>query len=331
MNKGRRPKRCNHYRCEHDLLNLNDYQHRPVLPDEALEALAIRPDGCYVDCTFGRGGHSRAILERLDERGRLLAFDKDPDALRFARKVFAGSPRFSCYPGSFTRLAEVVGSLGLSGLVHGVLFDLGVSSPQLDDAARGFSFLRDGALDMRMDPTTGTGAAQWINRAGQVEISDVLRNFGEERYAGRIARAIVARRSEQALTSTRQLAELIESVVPTVERDKHPATRSFQAIRIHVNNELQELQTALSQALAVLAVGGRLAVISFHSGEDRIVKRFIRQESRADPYPGYLPVSARQIKPRMRALGRLQKPGAAERESNPRARSAILRVAEKLS
>ena len=309
----------------------NDYRHKPVLLDEALEALAIRPDGCYVDCTFGRGGHSSAILENLGERGRLLAFDKDPDALRFADETFADVPRFSCYPGSFTRLAEVIESLGLAGLVQGVLFDLGVSSPQLDDATRGFSFLRDGALDMRMDPTTGASAAEWINRAGRTEISDVLRNFGEERYAGRIARAIVARRAEQALTSTRQLAELIKSVVPTVERDKHPATRSFQAIRIHVNNELQELQTALSQALDVLAVGGRLAVISFHSGEDRIVKRFVRQESRADPYPSYLPVPARQIKPRLRAVGRPLKAGTEEQQGNPRARSATLRVAEKLS
>ena len=309
----------------------NDYRHKPVLLDEALEALAIRPDGCYVDCTFGRGGHSSAILENLGQQGRLLAFDKDPDALRFADETFADVPRFNCYPGSFTRLAEVIESLGLAGLVQGVLFDLGVSSPQLDDAGRGFSFLRDGALDMRMDPTTGASAAEWINRAGRTEISDVLRNFGEERYAGRIARAIVARRAEQALTSTRQLAELIKSVVPTVQRDKHPATRSFQAIRIHVNNELQELQTALSQALAVLAVGGRLAVISFHSGEDRIVKRFIRQESRADPYPSYLPVSARQIKPRLRAVGRPLKAGAEEQQGNPRARSATLRVAEKLS
>ena len=309
----------------------NDYKHKPVLLDEALEALAIRPDGCYVDCTFGRGGHSSAILENLGEQGRLLAFDKDPDALRFADETFADVPRFCCYPGSFTRLAEVIESQGLAGLVHGVLFDLGVSSPQLDDAARGFSFLRDGALDMRMDPTTGASAAEWINQAARTEITGVLRNFGEERYAGRIARAIVARRSGQAITSTRQLAELIKSVVPTVERDKHPATRSFQAIRIHVNNELEELQAALSQALAVLAVGGRLAVISFHSGEDRIVKRFIRQESRADPYPSYLPVAAQQIKPGLRAIGRPLKPAAAADASNPRARSATLRVAEKLS
>lgn len=312
-------------------MNLNDYTHEPVLLDEAIEALALRPHGCYVDCTFGRGGHSRAILERLGKRGRLLAFDKDPDALRFAGEEFAGDPRFSCYAGSFTRLAEVVDSLGLAGLVDGLLFDLGVSSPQLDDASRGFSFLRDGVLDMRMNPTTGSSAATWINRAAQAEISAVLRNFGEERYAGRIARAIVARRAEQSITSTRQLAELIKTVVPTLERDKHPATRSFQAIRIHINNELEELRTALTQALDALRVGGRLAVISFHSGEDRIVKRFIRQQFRADPYPSYLPVAAAQIKPALRAVGQPQQPGAAANASNPRGRSATLRVAEKLS
>ena len=330
MSKVRRPELCNPYPCDHALLNLNDYTHKPVLLDEALEALALRPEGCYVDCTFGRGGHSKAILERLDARGRLLAFDKDPDALRFAREALAGDPRFACYPGSFTRLAHVVDDLGLSGQVDGLLFDLGVSSPQLDDAARGFSFLRDGSLDMRMDPATGASAAQWINRAGQTEIRAVLREFGEERYAGRIARAIVSRRAEQAITTTRQLADLIKTVAPTVERDKHPATRAFQAIRIRINNELEELRTVLAQALDVLRVGGRLAVISFHSGEDRIVKRFIREQSRADPYPSYLPVSAQQIKPALRAIGRSLKQDAAANEDNPRGRSATLRVAEKL-
>ena len=313
------------------MLSLNDYTHKPVLLDEALEALALRPDGCYADCTFGRGGHSRALLERLDARGRLLAFDKDPAAIRFAEEEFAGDPRFSCYAGSFTRLAEVAGGLGLSGRVDGLLFDLGVSSPQLDDASRGFSFLRDGRLDMRMDPATGTSAAAWLNRAGQAELHKVLRNFGEERYARRIATAIVARRSGQAITSTRQLAELIQAVVPTVERDKHPATRSFQAIRIHINNELEELRTALAQAIKVLRVGGRLAVISFHSGEDRIVKRFIRQQSRADPYPSYLPVVDARSKPALRAIGRPLRPDLAATENNPRGRSAILRVAERLS
>ena len=312
------------------MLKLNEYTHKPVLLNAAIQALAIRADGCYVDCTFGRGGHSRAILQRLGDRGRLLAFDKDPEAARFAREEFADNPRFSFHPYSFTRLDEVIDQAGLRGKVDGLLFDLGVSSPQLDDASRGFSFLRDGMLDMRMNPGAGTGAADWINRADQAEIRNVLRHYGEERYAGRIARAITERRSEQAITTTRELADLIRTAVPSVERSKHPATRSFLAIRIHVNNELEELQAALSQVTGILRPGGRLAVISFHSGEDRIVKRFIRQQSRPDPYPGYLPVTGDQIKPAMRALGRPVKSGDEAGRDNPRGRSAILRAAEKL-
>ena len=309
---------------------LNEYTHKPVLLDEALQALAIRTDGCYVDCTFGRGGHSRAILQRLGAQGRLLAFDKDPEAARFAREEFAGNRRFSFYPYSFTRLGGIIGPAGLQGRVDGLLFDLGVSSPQLDDASRGFSFLRDGRLDMRMNPGQGASAADWINQAHRAEISRVLRHYGGERYAGRIARAITARRAEQAITSTLELAELIRATVPGFEPGKHPATRSFLAIRIHVNNELEELQTALSQAPGILRPGGRLAVISFHSGEDRIVKRFIRRQSRADDYPDYLPVTSAQIKPVMRALGRPLRPGSAASRDNPRSRSAILRAAEKL-
>ena len=312
------------------LFKLNGYTHKPVLLDEALQALAIRAGGCYVDCTFGRGGHSRAILQRLDGSGRLLAFDKDPEAARCAGDEFAGDRRFSFYPHSFTRLGEIIGQCGLQGMVDGLLFDLGVSSPQLDDASRGFSFLREGMLDMRMNPDAGFSAADWINRASQAEISGVLRRYGEERYAGRIARAIMQRRAEQALSSTRELAELIRAAVPGVERNKHPATRSFLAIRIHVNNELEELQTALSQVTGVLRPGGRLAVISFHSGEDRIVKRFIREQSRADPYPDYLPVTSAQLKPALRALGRPVRAGAGATADNPRSRSAALRAAEKL-
>ena len=311
-------------------MKLNEYTHKPVLLDEALRALAIRPDGCYVDCTFGRGGHSRAILQRLDGRGRLLAFDKDPEAARFAREEFTGDQCFSFHRRSFTCLDEVIGQAGLRGLVDGLLFDLGVSSPQLDDAARGFSFLRDGMLDMRMNPGTGFSAADWVNQADRAEIRKVLRDYGEERYAGRIARAITERRSERAITTTGELAELVRAAVPGVERNKHPATRSFLAIRIHVNNELEELRTALSQVTGILRPGGRLAVISFHSGEDRIVKRFIRQQSRADDYPGYLPVTEDQIKPAMRPLGRPLKSGSEAGRDNPRGRSAILRVAEKL-
>ena len=299
--------------------------------NEVLDALALRPDGCYVDCTFGRGGHSRPILQRLESRGRLLAFDKDPEAIRSARNEFAGDRRFNCFPGSFTRLAEVIEEMGMLGAIDGLLFDLGVSSPQLDDASRGFSFQKDGSLDMRMNPQEGISAADWINQAGEAEIRGVLRNYGEERYAARIARAIVGLRSETAVTSTRQLAGLIEDVVPAREAGKHPATRSFQAIRIHVNNELEELKTVLTQVIDVLREGGRLAVISFHSGEDRIVKRFIRQQSRADPYPRYLPVSGSEIKPGMRAIGRPIKSAEEANRDNPRGRSAVLRVAEKLA
>ena len=269
-------------------------------------------------------------MQRLDNRGRLLALDKDPEAVRFAQNEFAGNKRFNCFSGSYTRLAEVIGQMGLLGAIDGLLFDLGVSSPQLDDASRGFSFLKDGMLDMRMNPDEGFSAAEWINQASEAELKSVLRHYGEERYAGRIARAIVAVRAENAVTSTRELSELIRAVVPTTERGKHPATRSFQAIRIHVNNELEELKTVLEQVIDVLRVGGRLAVISFHSGEDRIVKRFIRQQSRADPYPSYLPVSSSEIKPRMKAIGRPIKSGKEANQANPRGRSAVLRVAEKL-
>ena len=311
-------------------MKLNEYTHKPVFLNEVLDALAIRPDGCYVDCTFGRGGHSRAIMQRLGSRGRLFAFDKDPEAIRVAQKDFAGNKCFTCFHGSFTRLAEVIGQMGLLGTIDGLLFDLGVSSPQLDDAARGFSFLKDGLLDMRMNPNQGCSAAEWINQASQAELTSVLRHYGEERYAGRIARTIVASRAERAITSTRELSELIKAAVPTVETGKHPATRSFQAIRIHVNNELEELKAALAQVTGVLCEGGRLAVISFHSGEDRIVKRFIRQQARVDPYPSYLPVSGNEIKPRMQAVGRPLKSGEEANQANPRGRSAVLRIAEKL-
>ena len=283
-----------------------------------------------MDCTFGRGGHSRAILRRLGSRGRLFAFDKDPEAIRFAQNEFAGDRRFNCFHGSFTSLGNIIGQSDLLGAIDGLLFDLGVSSPQLDDASRGFSFLKDGSLDMRMNPNEGFSAADWINHARETELSAVLRNFGEERYAGRIARAIVELRSSSAVTSTRQLSELIKAVAPTTERDKHPATRSFQAIRIHVNNELAELKAVLAQVPDVLRVGGRLAVISFHSGEDRVVKRFIREQFHADPYPKYLPVSSSEIKPKMKPIGRAIKPGKEEIETNPRGRSAVLRIAEKL-
>jgi len=305
--------------------------HRPVLLEEVLDALRIRQDGLYVDGTFGRGGHAEAVLERLQSQGRVLAFDKDPAALAFAASRFSEEPRLIMRRGSFGDLRAVVTELGWQGKVDGILLDLGVSSPQLDDAARGFSFLNDGPLDMRMDPDSGTSAADWLAEASAQDIADVLWRYGEERHSRRIARAIVARRDDAPLRTTRQLAELIASVVPGREGRKHPATRSFQAIRIFINRELQDLETVLPQAVDVLAPGGRLAVISFHSLEDRIVKRFIRDQQRGPQLPPDLPVVPEAYKPPLRAVGKAVRPGEQELRDNPRARSAVLRVAERVA
>lgn len=303
-----------------------------MLLEEVLNGLELREDGCYFDCTFGLGGHSRAILRRLGRRGRLFALDKDPEAARFAQAEFSGDERFACFHASFANLGEVVERNGLAGAVDGVLFDLGVSSPQLDDPARGFSFLHDGPLDMRMNPEQGISAAAWLNQANAGELATVLRDYGEERYARRIARAIVERRSTAPIASTRQLADLVRAATPTVEKDKHPATRSFLAVRMRVNNELAELKDALAQTPAALRPGGRLAIISFHSGEDRIAKRFIREQSRPDdPYPKGLPVVVPRPRPQMKAADRLIRPGRQELDANPRARSAVLRIAERLA
>jgi len=305
--------------------------HRPVLLDEVLDALQIKQDGLYVDGTFGRGGHAAAVLGRLQAQGRLLAFDKDPAALAFAASHFSGESRLIMRRGSFGDLQSVVTELGWQGKVDGILLDLGVSSPQLDDAGRGFSFLNDGPLDMRMDPDTGISACDWLAAASAQEIADVLWRYGEERHSRRIARAIVARRDELPVRTTRELAELIAAAVPGREGKKHPATRSFQAIRIFINRELQELEAVLPQAVDVLAPGGRLAVISFHSLEDRIVKRFIRDQQRGPQLPPDLPVMPAVFEPRLRAVGKAVQPGAAEVRSNPRARSAVLRVAERVA
>ena len=261
-----------------------DHIHQPVLLAEVLEGLHIRPDGVYVDGTFGRGGHAGAILAELGPRGRLLAMDRDPEAVQSAERQFGGDPRFEIEQGTFTMLSHLVTQRQLKGQVNGMLLDLGVSSPQLDDPLRGFSFSDDGPLDMRMDPGTGISAAQWLAEASEQDISEVLFGFGEERYARRIARAIVRARNESPLRTTRQLAELIVASAPVRDQHKHPATRSFQAIRIFINRELEELQSVLEQVPEVLARQGRLAVISFHSLEDRIVKRFIRHEYRGDPH-----------------------------------------------
>jgi 16S rRNA (cytosine1402-N4)-methyltransferase len=305
--------------------------HRPVLLDEVLDALQIKQDGLYVDGTFGRGGHTAAILERLHARGSLLAFDKDPDALAFAADRFNNESRLILRRGSFRNLGSVLTELGWRGKVDGILLDLGVSSPQLDDASRGFSFLNEGPLDMRMDPQSGVSASDWLADASAGEIADVLWRYGEERHSRRIARAIVAARSTTPIRSTRQLAELIAAAAPGREGKKHPATRSFQAIRIFINEELQDLEVVLPQAVEALAPGGRLVVISFHSLEDRVVKRFIRDELRGPQLPPDLPVMPQMFKPRLRAVGKPVRAAEAEVQVNPRARSAVLRVAERVA
>ncbi|BCX88028.1 16S rRNA (cytosine1402-N4)-methyltransferase [Methylomarinovum tepidoasis] len=303
--------------------------HLPVMLEAALGGLALVPGGVYLDCTFGRGGHSRAMLERLGPEGRLVALDKDPDAVASAEaERLRRDPRFTLVQADFRDLGAVVREAGLCGRVAGMLLDLGVSSPQLDTAARGFAFLQEGPLDMRMNPTVGLSAAEWLAQADERELADVIHRYGEERYARRIARAIVRARVEAPLRTTRQLAELVERAVPRRERHKHPATRTFQAIRIHVNRELEALEAALAQSLEVLAPGGRLVVIAFHSLEDRIVKRFIRRHSRPAPLPRKLPVAVSEPDLPLRDLGK-RRPDALEIARNPRARSAVLRVAER--
>lgn len=306
-----------------------EFSHRPVLYEETLAALAIKADGYYLDGTFGRGGHSGGILAQLGPEGRLLATDRDPEAVARAETMFGNDPRFAIVRGSFTMLEQEANSRGWQGKVDGILLDLGVSSPQLDDARRGFSFRADGPLDMRMDPDSGESAAQWIARASAEEMRAVFKEFGEERYAKRIANAIVRARNEAPIVTTRQLAEIIAAAHPRWERDKHPATRCFQAIRIHINNELDELDRVLTQAVALLAPKGRLAVISFHSLEDRRVKRFIRLMEKGEELPPDLPVTADYFSSKLRAVGKAIRAGEAELDENPRARSAVLRVAER--
>lgn len=311
--------------AEHD--NSTDAgAHRPVMLDEALTALKVRADGTYVDATFGRGGHSAAILARLGPRGRLMAFDQDEAAVRWAERRFGDDARFTILHASFADLSSRTTSAGLADGVQGVLLDLGVSSPQLDAPERGFSFRHDGPLDMRMDRSRGETAAEWIARAEQREIARVLRDYGEEKKAGAIARAIVAARGRRPLTRTLELAGLIADVVGRSEK-KHPATRSFQALRIAVNGELDALRSALPQAVDLLVPGGRLVVISFHSLEDRIVKRFLRDQSRVSAPRRGLPPPDRVVP--LRLVGRKQVAGEHEVAANPRARSAVMRAAEK--
>lgn len=307
-------------------------QHASVMLEEALCGLAIKPDGVYVDGTFGRGGHSRAILQRLDASGALLAIDRDWDAIHCAEAMrLSEDRRFQLVQGRFSQLQNIVVDRGWQGHVDGILLDVGVSSPQLDDPQRGFSFQKDGPLDMRMDKCAGLSAAEWLAQVSEQELAKVLFEYGEERFARRIAAAVVKTRMAAPLQTTRQLAELIERTVPGREKNKHPATRSFQAIRIAINGELDELQEGLEQAAAVLKPGGRLVAIAFHSLEDRIVKRFFRNEAGEVYRPGKLPLlETEKQTPRLKKVGKAVQPGEAEIEANPRARSAVLRVAERV-
>ncbi|MGL5364467.1 MAG: 16S rRNA (cytosine(1402)-N(4))-methyltransferase RsmH [Plesiomonas shigelloides] len=305
--------------------------HITVLLHEAVGGLAIRPDGIYIDGTFGRGGHSRLILSQLGPQGRLIAIDRDPQAIAEAATI--DDPRFQIVHGPFSNVQQYVEELGLTGKIDGFLLDLGVSSPQLDDAERGFSFMRDGPLDMRMDPSSGFSAAEWLQKAEAEDIAWVLKTFGEERFAKRIARAIVERNQSKPMTRTRELAELVAAASPVKEKHKHPATRTFQAIRIYINSELEEIERALDASLTILAPGGRLSVISFHSLEDRIVKRFIRRQSKGPEIPDGLPLTEAQLAggKKMLTIGKAIKPSEEEIEQNARSRSSVLRVAERMA
>jgi len=305
--------------------------HAPVLLKEAISALQIKPDGIYLDATFGRGGHSTAILEQLGANGRLLAIDRDPQAVAFGQQQFASEQRFEIIHESFDQLELVAQQQSIAGKVDGILLDLGVSSPQLDNAERGFSFMRDGPLDMRMDTSKGQSAEDWINLAEADEIANVLYNYGEERLSRRIARKIVAARELGRINSTLQLAEIIKRSVPRKQKHgaKHPATKSFQAIRIQVNAEMDQVAEVLKASINVLSTGGRLAVISFHSLEDRMVKRFMRDNSRGKQIPREIPVQQQSMEGCLKLIGKATKPSAEEVGINPRARSSMLRVAEK--
>ncbi|MGB5282585.1 MAG: 16S rRNA (cytosine(1402)-N(4))-methyltransferase RsmH [Arenicellales bacterium] len=301
--------------------------HRPVLLEEVVEAMNIREDGYYLDATAGRGGHVAAILGQLGTSGRILAIDRDPQAVAAVTERFSGDPRVTVKQANFSSLASVVEH---GECFNGILFDFGVSSPQLDDATRGFSFMQDGPLDMRMNPTDHPSAAEWLATAEQHEIRDVLRRFGEERHAHRIAWAIVDARAEMPIETTAQLVAVIKQVVPAREQGKHPATKSFQAIRIRINKELEEISDVLPVALNALCDGGRLLAISFHSLEDRIVKRFMRDEARGDDLPKEIPIRDADRTPSLRLVGKPVRASANEVDQNPRARSAILRVAERV-
>ena len=305
--------------------------HIPVLMNEVMTHLDVKPDGIYVDATFGRGGHAAAILEKLGPNGRLFALDKDPRAVAVARLRYADDKRFVIEHDSFANMQKFVARMNFFGKVDGVLLDLGVSSPQLDEAERGFSFMRDGKLDMRMNTEAGIDAATWIANVSETELARVIWEYGEERYSRRIAKRIIEKRMEAPISTTKQLAEIVSAAIPRWQKGKHPATRSFLAIRIEINHELDDLHLGLAQSLEILKIGGRLLAISFHSLEDRVVKRFVQQHERGTDFPPGLPVTQDQINVRLRRRGKAIKPSDAEISVNPRARSAVLRIAEKLS
>ena len=306
-----------------------EYQHITVLLNEAVDALAVREDGIYVDGTFGRGGHSRLILSRLGSQGRLIVFDKDPQAIEAAQKLAEQDGRVTVVHDGFSSFQTTLDKLGIEE-IDGALFDLGISSPQIDDGARGFSFRFDAPLDMRMDPTRGMSAAEWIATASEQDLHEVIKNYGEERFSRQIARAIVAQRTESPIDTTRKLAQLVAQNVRTRERGQDPATRTFQAVRIFINRELEEVEAVLPQVMGRLKQGGRLAVIAFHSLEDRIVKQFVKKYSQHPPLPRWAAVKEADLPlPPLKAMGKAIKPGVKETASNPRARSAVLRVAER--
>jgi len=308
-----------------------EFKHKSVLLDEAVELLVHQPDGVYMDGTFGRGGHSSLILQHLGAKGQLQAFDKDPLAIAQAQSMMINEPRLAITQTSFANMDQVARDAGCFGEVQGILLDLGVSSPQLDDASRGFSFQHDGPLDMRMNPDAGESAAEWLARAGAEEIADVLYHYGEERFSRRMARAVVEHRKETPITTTKQLSSIIAAANPKWEKGKNPATRAFQGIRIHINQELKDLEVGLEAALETLAPGGRMVVISFHSLEDRIVKRFMREHVKGDSHlPHGLPYTDDQLKRRLKLMGKARKPTPHEIDINPRSRSAVMRVAEKI-
>ena len=310
---------------------MNALVHLTVLLNETVAAVLGKPDGVYVDATFGRGGHTRHLLAQLGSGARVIGFDKDPQAIASGEALMREDSRFEIIHDSFASLLPALEARGLLGQVDGLLADLGVSSPQIDDAERGFSFMNDGPLDMRMDTTRGLSAAQWLLQVSEAELTDVFKTYGEERHARRIARAVLAEQAVTPITRTKVLADVIAKAHPSWERHKHPATRCFQAIRIAVNRERGDLEDLLAQSLQALSVGGRLAVISFHSLEDRLVKQFIAREAKGDDFPPGLPVTTWQMNPQLKKVGKAIEPSAAEVDANPRARSAHLRVAERLA